>query len=76
MDLITVLREVDSWPVDDRIQLVQEIWDRLVSQGLEPELTADQKAELDRRLAAHEAAPDEVVPWENVKSEALTRARR
>jgi len=76
MDLITVLREVDSWPVDDRIQLVQEVWDRIVSQGLEPELTLDQQAELDRRLAAHEAAPDEVVPWENVKAEALTRARR
>ena len=45
MDLTTVLHEVDSWPVDDRIQLVQEVWDRLVDQGLEPGLTEAQAAE-------------------------------
>ena len=36
LDLPTVLREVDSWPVNDRIRLVQEVWDRLVEGGVEP----------------------------------------
>jgi putative addiction module component (TIGR02574 family) len=76
MDLIAVLHEVGSWPVDDRIRLVQEVWDRLVDQGSEPELTESQAAEIDRRLAAYAASPGDVVPWEEVKAQALARARR
>ena len=30
MDLPSVLREVDAWPAEDRVLLVQELWDRLV----------------------------------------------
>jgi len=30
-------------------------------------------AELDRRIADHEANPDDVVSWEEVKAEALNR---
>ena len=68
MDLSAVLREVDSWPVDDRIRLVQEVWGRLVDRGLEPDLTDDQKAEFDRRLAEIEANPDAVTTWEAIKA--------
>jgi len=76
MDLPSVLREVDAWPVEDRMLLIQQLWDRLVDQGYEPEVWEDLRDELDRRLAADEAAPDEVVSWEEVKAEALKRARR
>ncbi len=76
MDLTAVLQEVDSWPVDDRIRLVQEVWDRLEDQDSDPELTESQAAEIDRRLAAYAASPGDVVPWEVVKAEALARARR
>jgi putative addiction module component (TIGR02574 family) len=75
MDLKTVLTEVDSWPVEDRIQLVQEVWDRVADQGHEPELTDELKAELDRRLAAHRANPQAAIPWERVEAEALARLR-
>ncbi|MGD0043600.1 MAG: addiction module protein [Isosphaeraceae bacterium] len=76
MDLPSVLREVDAWPVQDRMLLVQELWDRLVDQGYEPELWENLRDELDRRLAADEAAPDDAVSWEEVKAEALKRAGR
>ena len=76
MDLQTVLNEVDSWPVEDRIQLVQEVWDRLAGQGHEPGLSEEQKAELDLRLAEDDATPDDVIPWEEVKAQALARIRR
>ena len=33
------------------------------------ELTDAQKHELDRRLAAYEANPDDVIPWETVRKE-------
>lgn len=76
MDLKTVLTETESWPVEDRIRLLHELWDRLVDRGYEPELTEEQKAELDRRLAEDDAAPADVVSWEEVKAQALARIRR
>jgi putative addiction module component (TIGR02574 family) len=76
MDLKTVLTETESWPVEDRLRLLHDLWDRLVDRGYEPELTEEQKAELDRRLAEDEAAPDDVVSWEEVKARALARIRR
>jgi putative addiction module component (TIGR02574 family) len=76
MDLNTVLTEVDSWPIEDRIRLVQEVWDRLMDQGHESELTDEMKAELDRRLAAHRANPEAAIPWKRVEAEALARLRR
>ena len=76
VDMQTVLSEVDSWPIEDRIQLVQEVWDRLADQGQEPGLSEEDKAELDRRLAEDDAAPDDVVPWEEVKAQALARIQR
>ena len=75
MDVPSVLREVDAWPVQDRMLLVQELWGRLVDQGYEPELWENLRDELDRRLAADEAAPDDLVSWEEVKAEALKRVR-
>lgn len=47
MDYQEVLKEVESWPVDDRVRLVQEVWDRLSDHGHEPGLTEEVKAELD-----------------------------
>jgi putative addiction module component (TIGR02574 family) len=76
MDVQTVVNEVGSWPVEDRLRLMEEIWEGLLDQGYEPELTEMQKVELDRRLADDDAAPDDVVSWEEVKADALRRARR
>jgi putative addiction module component (TIGR02574 family) len=73
MDFNTVLTEVDAWPVGDRIRLMNELWDRLVDQGHEPELSEEMKAELDRRLEEDDSAPDDVVPWEEVKIQAHMR---
>ncbi len=42
---------------------------------IEPELADEEKAELDRRLADDNAAPDDVVPWDEVKHRALARIR-
>lgn len=66
MDMAAVLREIDSWPVEARIQFVQTVWDRIVDMDAEPPFTEGQQAELDRRLAALKAAPDEVVTWEEI----------
>ena len=76
MDVSATLAEIASLPVDDRIQLVEAIWESIVAEPDQPQLSEAQKQELDRRLAAHAACPEDVVPWEQVKAQALARARQ
>jgi putative addiction module component (TIGR02574 family) len=76
MDLSTTLAEIVSLSVDERIRLAEAIWDSITTEPGQPELTEAQQRELERRLAAHTASPEDVVPWEEVKAQALARARR
>jgi len=47
----TKLKEL---PVDERIRLVEELWDSIASDQHALHLSAEQKHELDRRLDAYE----------------------
>lgn len=59
---------IDRLSVEDKLALVEELWDSIVDSGADLPLTDAQRSELDRRLAEHEERPDEVVPWEEVKA--------
>jgi putative addiction module component (TIGR02574 family) len=74
MDLSTVMTAVGSWPVDDRLRLIEEVWDQLADEGYEPELSDELKAKLDRRLAALDANPQNVTTWEAI-TERVRRPR-
>jgi putative addiction module component (TIGR02574 family) len=76
MDVSATLAEIASLPVDDRIHLVEAIWESIVAEPNQPQLSEAQKQELERRLAAHAVSPEDVVPWEQVKAQALARARQ
>lgn len=53
-------------PLDERIQLVEELWDSIArEQGVLP-LTSEQRAELDRRLDAYELDRDAGRPADEV----------
>jgi putative addiction module component (TIGR02574 family) len=67
---------IDRLSVEERLALVQEIWDSIAADADQVPLTEAQRRELERRLAAHQADPTAVVPWEEVKAQALARARR
>jgi putative addiction module component (TIGR02574 family) len=67
---------IDKLSVQDRIALIQAIWDSIAAELHPPLLTEAQRQEIERRLAAHEANPGDVVPWEQVKAEALARFQR
>lgn len=75
MDLSTALAQVKALSVDDRICLVQAIWDSIGAEPAQLELTEAQQLELTRRLANHEANPQAVIPWTDIKAQALSRAR-
>ncbi len=57
---------VQSWPAQDRLAFAVRLWDQLVAEGWQPEPSDELAAELDRRLAAHEANPSDVRSWEQV----------
>jgi putative addiction module component (TIGR02574 family) len=62
--------------VEDRLELVQQIWDSIAAEMEKQALTAAQRAELERRVAAADANPEESVPWEVVRAEAQARWKR
>jgi putative addiction module component (TIGR02574 family) len=66
MERTAVFQEITSWPVEDRLDLIERVWDDLVDTGWQPPLTDAQRAELDRRLEAAQANPDDVVTWEEI----------
>jgi putative addiction module component (TIGR02574 family) len=75
MDVQTVLAEISDLSVEERLRLIGAIWDGIEAEidhlPLEPSL----RAELERRVAADDAAPERAVPWRDVKQQALARSR-
>ena len=59
--------EIRQLSVSERIDLVGRIWDSIVEDQGQLELTPAEEAELDRRLAAHKEQPDRGEPWPQVK---------
>ena len=68
-----LLQQASELNIDEQIELVEAIWDGIVSRGAIPSLTESQKTELDHRLADHLANPDDVIPWSEVKAAALAK---
>jgi putative addiction module component (TIGR02574 family) len=67
---------IDRLSVEERLALVEDLWDSIAGESAATSLTDAQRAELDRRLADHEANPNDVVPWEDVKASITTRLKR
>lgn len=56
----------DDLPVDEKIDYVQSLWDRIAASVGEFPLHAWQREILDERLAAHRGSPHEARPWKEV----------
>ncbi|MGI8431200.1 MAG: addiction module protein [Chthoniobacterales bacterium] len=57
------IQELRQLPISERIQLVKELWDSIADESPAIDLSAEQIAELDRRLDALEAQPESGTPW-------------
>jgi putative addiction module component (TIGR02574 family) len=76
MDITATLDQIKTLDLNDRIQLVQAIWDSIADETDYPELTDADKQEFDdlrsvvdhRRIAEHDADPDNVLTWEELKA--------
>lgn len=76
MDLATTLAEIAELSVDDRLWLIDAIWESIAAAAGAAAPSIEEQQELERRLAAHRANPEHVVSWEEVKAQALARSRR
>ncbi len=65
---------IDRLSLDERLDLMHEIWESVSEESGCSILNEAKKRELEKRLAEHIASPDDVVAWERVKAEAIERA--
>lgn len=72
MDPTATLDTVRTWPVEDQLELVFRLWDQISDAGWRPVPSPELLAELERRLAAHDADPRRALTWEQV----VARVRR
>ena len=70
-----LLQRASALDINEQIELVEALWDSIAAGGYAPPLSAAQEAELDHRLADHQANPDDVVSWSEVKAAALAKIR-
>ena len=65
VDVARTIDELCALPVDDRLKVVTAVWDSLPEESTAP-LSPEQRAELNRRLDAYEANPENVLTWNQV----------
>jgi putative addiction module component (TIGR02574 family) len=58
---------------EERLALVQAIWDSIVAETPPSPLSAAQREELARRVTEEETTPEAGLPWEEVNARALRR---
>ncbi len=71
----TLLADATRLPVADRIHLIDAIWETLPADSLPP-LSDEWIAEIQRRSAEYDSGSAEIVPWEEVKADAMRRVER
>lgn len=64
---------IDQLSIPQRIAIAQEILDSVAAEQPSAPLSESKRQELQRRLADHIANPGDVVPWEQIKAEAIAR---
>ena len=65
---VTQFRELSA---DEKIRLVQKLWDEITEEVSRMPLSESQRRLLDERLADEEQNPDDVEPWAKVKEDIL-----
>ncbi len=72
--MITKTVDILGLSIEERIQMVQEIWDSIAAVPEAIALSEEQKGELDQRLKAYHRNPDAGSPWMEVRERILNRS--
>lgn len=64
------ISELFKLSVEERLQIVEDLWDSIAADTQDKpfELSDELKAELERRMAEHEARPESALSWEEVRA--------
>ncbi len=65
----------DDMSIDEQIEYVQSLWERIVRRREDVPVPAWHRDELAARMADHEASPDAGEPWEAVERELRAELR-
>ena len=65
--------KINNLSMDEKLELIDELWESVISDQENLKLTEAQKQELDRRLAKYEIDKDEGDDWEVVKKRILSK---
>ena len=65
IDVTRTIDDLRSLSVDDRMRVVQAVWDSLPEQATVP-TAPERAAELNRRLDAYEADREDLLTWDEV----------
>ncbi|WP_133513268.1 addiction module protein [Candidatus Thiosymbion oneisti] len=72
----TIVENIKKLSVSERIQLVEDIWNSIAEEPpFSLELSTQERYELHRRYAAHQANPSTGVPWEQVYAKIFSRTQ-
>lgn len=67
---MTEIKKILQLSVDERIHLVQTIWDSIADDTETAPISEEHKIILDERLKAHTDNPNDIVGWDDVKKAA------
>ena len=65
INLAQTLTELTSLPINDRLRVVESLWDSIPA-DTPVEVSPEQRAELQRLIAAHERAPEQLLTLDEV----------
>ena len=65
IDIDQTLTELTALPIQDRLRVVESLWDSIPADS-PVDVSPEQRAELQRRIAAHEHSPEQLLTWDEV----------
>lgn len=67
-DVVAVMNEVGSWLVEERLCLIEEVWENISATSKAIVLSEAHEQDLQRRLDAYRDDPKAGSPWEEVEA--------
>ncbi|MFC1849885.1 addiction module protein [candidate division CSSED10-310 bacterium] len=67
----SLTKEIKKLSIAERILLVEELWNSILSDQEKLRLTSEQKDELDARLQDYQNSPQEGSSWDDVKGRVI-----
>lgn len=75
MSAAELLEKAKALPIEQRAELANRLWENLAEEGcdLDPDLTPEQVAELERRAEEFRKNPEDGIPWEDIRADLKKR---